>query len=173
MKNISVDNLRTNSIGTRLRIIVLACTDEKRRFSTLEAGSKVSAGTWRTWWTRGTTPSGALVEGAAKIWPEYAYWLATGCTDIRCGHDMPDLAPTAKGYLSSWPEEASTRVENIRKTISQEYFKRCVELAELQEKGEHQNKLKFQYLEVANRERRKEIEHNFEIKLAYEDTYIA
>lgn len=164
MKNIFVDNLRKNSIETRLRIIVLACTDEKRRFSTLESGCEVSAGTWRTWWTRGTTPSGALIEGAAKIWPEYAYWLATGCTDIRCGHDMPELAPEAKGYLSNWPEEASKRDRNIKKKISQEYLRRCVELADQQD----QSDLKIQFLEVANRERKKEIDANFEVKLVYE-----
>lgn len=171
MKNIFVDNLRNNSIETRLRMIVLACTDEKRRFSTLEAGSEVSAGTWRTWWTRGNTPSGALVEGAAKIWPEYAYWLTTGCTDIRCGHDMPDLAPEAKGYLSNWPEEATVRNKKIGKTISQTYLKGCIELAQLQEKKAPQNRLKFQHLTVTNREREKEIIANFEIELAYEEKY--
>jgi len=61
--------LTENSIASRLKLVVLAQTPDKRRFPMLELLTGVSENTWRTWWKRGGTPSGALVEGVARAWP--------------------------------------------------------------------------------------------------------
>jgi len=77
------------TIAARLKLVIEAEVASRGRYSFLGGRTAVSAGTWRTWWTRGGVPNGALVEAAASLWPQYAYWLATGCTDARCGHIRP------------------------------------------------------------------------------------
>jgi hypothetical protein len=76
-------------IDARLRLLVCAVTPEKRRFPTLEEKTSVKENTWRTWWVKGKTPGGALIEGAARAWPEYAFWLVSGLTDGEYGHGRP------------------------------------------------------------------------------------
>ncbi len=75
-----------NNISDRLKLIVKAETPEKGRFPFLESHSGINAATWRTWWTRGAAPNGYLVEAAGLLWPQYAFWLATGLTDVCNGH---------------------------------------------------------------------------------------
>lgn len=96
--------LMAPGIAARLKLLVLDQTPEKRRFPTLERLTGVKESTWRTWWQRGASPNGALVEGAARAWPEYAFWLATGLTDVDCGHRMPQPHLAVLGYLESYPE---------------------------------------------------------------------
>lgn len=76
-------------IGDRLRLLISELTPEKRRFPTLQELTGITESTWRTWWTRGGVPSGSLIEGASRAWPEYAFWLATGAEDFRFGHHAP------------------------------------------------------------------------------------
>lgn len=80
------------TLSARLRSVIEAETDARGRFAFLGERSNVPAATWRTWWTRGATPSGSLLEAAANLWPQYALWLTTGCTDVRCGHIKPRSA---------------------------------------------------------------------------------
>lgn len=116
--------LTANTIAARLKLVVLAQTPDKRRFPTLEVLTGVSENTWRTWWKRGGTPSGALVEGVARAWPEYAFWLATGLTDVEYGHQIPELHISVVGYISNYPE-GKLKEERI---LAIEYFKVCKEL---------------------------------------------
>lgn len=121
------EELMANTIASRLKLIILAETSDKRRFPNLESQTGVSESTWRTWWTRGGTPSGALIEGAGRAWPEFAFWLITGMTDIEFGHRMPELHICVHGYLDNWPEHQSTS----EKAYATQYFKVCKELQEL------------------------------------------
>ena len=116
--------LRRDSISTRLKLVIYCNTKEKRRFPQLETLTGIPQATWRSWWKHGVVPSGALVEAVAKQWPEFAYWLATGMTDIDCGHRMPDLHPIAQGYINNWPEggEGSQQNDDIKSDFSAQYF---------------------------------------------------
>lgn len=79
-----------NSITERLKKLIDHTLLPDRRFKALEELTKISSGTWRTWWNRNSKPSGEMIEAAAKIWPECAFWLATGITDPSHGHVSPD-----------------------------------------------------------------------------------
>lgn len=84
--NSEVQWVGESNISDRLKLIVKAETPEKGRFPFLETHSGINAATWRTWWTRGAAPNGYLVEAAGLLWPQYAFWLATGLTDVCNGH---------------------------------------------------------------------------------------
>ena len=116
--------LRNDSISTRLKLVIYCNTKEKRRFPQLENLTGIPQATWRSWWKHGVVPSGALVEAVAKQWPEFAYWLVTGMTDIDCGHRMPDLHPISLGYINNWPEggEGSQQNKDIKSDFSAQYF---------------------------------------------------
>lgn len=76
-------------IGERLRAIVENCTKETRRFKDLEEKSVVSAEAWRSFWNGKQRPSAEMIEAVAQLWPEYAFWLATGIDDTGFGHRTP------------------------------------------------------------------------------------
>lgn len=98
-------SLLRNGIGSRLRMLVVAKTTEKKRFEALEQATGISKATWRTWWRRETTPTGKLVEAAAKAWPEHAFWLSCGLTDVEAGHNMPyPPPPIVRAYINTYPE---------------------------------------------------------------------
>ena len=126
--------LTANTIAARLKLVVLAQTPDKRRFPTLEVLTGVSENTWRTWWKRGGTPSGALVEGVARAWPEYAFWLATGLTDVEYGHRMPPLHISVVGYVSNYPD---WKLKKDR-TLAAEYFKVSKELQDSSHEGDNE-----------------------------------
>ncbi|MFC0349666.1 hypothetical protein [Undibacterium danionis] len=67
-------------------------TTELKKYKELEELTGITAATWRSWWNRGSTPSGELIEAACKLWPNYAFWLVTGITDQYHGHDSPKLS---------------------------------------------------------------------------------
>ena len=77
------------ALTARLKLVIESEIKGRGRYAQLAARSSVPAETWRSWWTRGGTPNGALLEAAAKLWPQYAFWLATGSTDSSCGHIKP------------------------------------------------------------------------------------
>lgn len=124
--------LTANTIAARLKLVVLAQTPEKRRFPTLEVLTGVSENTWRTWWKRGGTPSGALVEGIGRAWPEYAFWLTTGLTDAEYGHRIPPLHISVQGYVSNYPDLTLKK----DRTLAAEYFKVSKELQDLNSSNE-------------------------------------
>lgn len=72
-------------------------TPEKRRFAILAQLTGIHEGALRTWWNRGSLPTGTMLEGIAKAWPEHAFWLATGIADEDGGHNP---AGTAGGRVA-------------------------------------------------------------------------
>lgn len=90
------------SIRSRLLEVLKQRTDEARRFKSLEESTRISGATWRTFWNRNSTPSGEMVEAIARLWPQYAFWLATGGTDPLAGHVAP---PGVEGIWENVNEE--------------------------------------------------------------------
>ncbi|MFM0230817.1 hypothetical protein [Paraburkholderia sediminicola] len=76
-------------IRVRTRALIEHAVDAPRRFKDLEEIAGISAGTWRTFWTRSTYPSAQMLEALAQAWPQYAFWLVTGVTDPDSGHVAP------------------------------------------------------------------------------------
>jgi hypothetical protein len=161
--------LRQNSLSTRLKLLLMAETKERGRYSSLEVETGIPAATWRTWWSRGGSPGGQLVEAAAQKWPQFAYWLVTGHTDIRCGHDMPALAPEARGYISNWPEEATLRKKSIKNGYSQQYLKLSMQLEGNETASDVEAQMRTETLRIVSSRRLAEITENFKTKLDFED----
>jgi len=161
--------LRDNTISTRMKLILLAETKDRGRFSFMEVNSNVPAATWRTWWTRGGAPNGVLLEAVAKLWPHYAYWLITGKTDIRCGHTAPSMASilATHGYFENWPEESSMPNDEIKNGYSKEYLKLTHEIDGV-DRSDVSFAIKMASLQMITGRRRQEISENFEVKLEYE-----
>lgn len=164
----ATEGLRQNTVAVRLKLVLLAMTPERGRFPSLEQKTGIPTATWRTWWTRGGTPSGLLLEAVGKLWPEYAYWLLTGHTDVRCGHDMPELDAGAKGYISNWPEETTLREKKIKTGYSREYFKVMQEIDAIEDTTEVSYQVKIASLRMISNRRKDELTANFSVKMAFE-----
>lgn len=79
-------------LSERLRCLIQAHTSDRRRAKELEEMTGVPAASWKNFWTRKQRPTVQMIETAAKQWPQFALWLATGCTDEATGHSAPDNA---------------------------------------------------------------------------------
>lgn len=106
------------SIAHRTRLIILATTPEKGRFSWLEDRTGIARNTWQTFWkSSSAVPSGAMIQSIARLFPRYAFWLASGLTDLEFGHTYPPHA-----MAKCFPENDSTEE---RKRFD-DYFSHCM-----------------------------------------------
>lgn len=161
--------LRDGDLASRLKLLLITETPDRGRFSQLETQTGIAAATWRTWWTRGAVPSGALVEAVAKCWPHYAYWLITGRTDIRCGHEMPSTEGTAaQGYISNWPEGGIYKEHRIQTGYSRKYLKLTLELDESSDPLSADFRVQKAPLDLIVKQRQEEIDQNFNVPLRLE-----
>lgn len=85
----------------------------------LEAESGVRSSKWRLFASGSQKATPELIEATARMWPQYAFWLATGVTDIANGHAAPDTATT-------FPEYSHGEDEN-----STYYFKQSIKLLDM------------------------------------------
>lgn len=157
------DELTENTLSTRMKCVIYAKTDEKRRFPRLEGLTKIPITTWRSWWKNGVTPSGVLVEAIARQWPEHAYWLITGMTDRRCGHVSPKLPNVAIGHIVNWPEPDADELDD--QPYSKTYLRSCLDIASHDDKDDRTNKdVLLHALPYVASMRFDEIKSNFEDK---------
>ncbi|MDE4919574.1 hypothetical protein ACUXAV_004539 [Cupriavidus metallidurans] len=73
---------------------------------------------WRSVFTRRQKPTPSMIQALARLWPSYAFWLATGITDAANGHIAPMTALT-------FPERVYSEDGG-----SSSYFHQCLELLE-------------------------------------------
>ncbi|MGH8854474.1 MAG: hypothetical protein ACREWI_09365 [Telluria sp.] len=105
-------------IHERLKAVIVAETDESGRFGWLQKKTGISRNTWQTWWDKvDSSPSGKMVEAAARLWPKYGFWLATGMTDEEYGHTFPKTLPKS----TTWPEYEGREIRG-----GGDYFGHCV-----------------------------------------------
>lgn len=64
----------------------------------LEAQTGVKSSKWRLLASGKQKVTPELIEAAARLWPQYAFWLATGITDVANGHTAPETATTFPEY---------------------------------------------------------------------------
>lgn len=84
----------------------------------LEEQTGISSGRWRNFFSGQQKAATDMVEAAAKLYPEYGFWLSTGITDSSFGH----TAPTT---VIAFPE----RVNDVD-FYSRQYFAKSLELAD-------------------------------------------
>lgn len=61
-------------------------------WETLDRYTGISAQRWRKAYARRQRPTPDMIEALAKMYPDYAFWLATGITDATNGHIAPMTA---------------------------------------------------------------------------------
>lgn len=74
------------SIQDRFREVIRHNTSEARRFADLQALTGITANSWNKAYNLKQRPTPEMLQAVAQLWPEYAFWLATGVTDARNGH---------------------------------------------------------------------------------------
>lgn len=100
-------------ISERLRSLIHSQTTDRRRAKELEEATGVPAANWKNFWTRKQRPTSHMIETAAKRWPQFALWLATGVTDEANGHSAPDEA---------WGLNPSARAEKTDEGEAESYL---------------------------------------------------
>lgn len=78
------------NLSERMRELIVFATDEYRRYKQLEITTGIQADTWKSWFHGRQRPTVEMIESAGKQWPQYAFWLTTGFTDIAHGHIAPE-----------------------------------------------------------------------------------
>lgn len=83
---VSFSGFVMSEIKDRLKELLAMQTPERGRFSSLEEWSTIPADNWKSFWYGRQRPTAEMIQFAARKWPEYGFWLATGLTDGLHGH---------------------------------------------------------------------------------------
>ncbi|WP_413443982.1 hypothetical protein [Herbaspirillum frisingense] len=106
------------SVRKRLQQIVAAEVPEKGRFGWLEEQTGIPRATWQSLYRRETaSPSGEMIQAIGRLFPRYAFWLATGLTDSHYGHTLPRHSKSfPEGHVGNWHKRFD------------DYFSHCMEM---------------------------------------------
>ena len=98
------------NVAKRLRAIIAQEVNARTRYLTLQDSTGIKTDTWKNFWFERREADVNMLEAVARLWPQYAYWLATGATDAVNGHFCPtselQIEPssiTNKGNVSDLP----------------------------------------------------------------------
>lgn len=121
-----MDSTQTESMDLRDRLNAITAHQlgGRGRFKQLAEASGVGMDSWKNTWHNKQRPTTEMVQFVARAWPQYAFWLVTGITDARHGHQAPD--------------ECDTYPENFRTSRpgAEPYFRHAVDMLERRERGE-------------------------------------
>lgn len=94
-------------IKERMKQVIAVGTRDRTRYVELKEKTGISGDIWKKFWFNQRQPDAYMIEALARTWPEYAYWLVTGSTDVANGHICPSSAfcfeLTNKSLLTSKP----------------------------------------------------------------------
>ena len=96
----------------RMKAVLQEKTEGSRRFKMLEEKTKIPATNWTNWYHGRQRATQEMIQALSRLYPEYAFWIATGITDWTHGHTCPAHAvaapntmkfkhPAAKSYFES------------------------------------------------------------------------
>ena len=94
---------RVWSLKNRLLALLAMQVEEKGQYKTLETLTGIKATHWRDFAAGKQRPTAEMIEAASKLWPQHAFWLATGISDAEHGHvapgneDFPFKGPKSEG----------------------------------------------------------------------------
>jgi hypothetical protein len=78
-----------NRISDRLKSLIDCRTDKRGKFAQLEAATNITAESWKSFYYGRQRPNPDMIEAIATMWPDCAFWLATGIEDETHGHVDP------------------------------------------------------------------------------------
>ncbi|MDO6387650.1 hypothetical protein [Uliginosibacterium sp. 31-12] len=76
-----------------MKLLIESKLPKYGRFQRLEDLSKIKVSVWKSWWAGRQRATAQMVEAVALIWPEHAYWLATGDELPKEGLTNPARSP--------------------------------------------------------------------------------
>jgi hypothetical protein len=77
------------SVAKRLRILISHEVNDRTRYLSLQEKTRIKSDVWKNFWFERREADTYMLEAISRSWPEYAYWLATGSTDVLNGHMAP------------------------------------------------------------------------------------
>lgn len=82
------------SLNERALLAVIAVTPERGRPRFLEERTQISGESWKKFLGGYQRVTLDMVEAVCREWPEYAFWINTGLTDVEHGHvSVPGVLP--------------------------------------------------------------------------------
>ena len=107
----------------RLNAITVHQLGGRGRFKELAEASRIGMDSWKNTWHKKQRPTTEMVQFVARAWPQFAFWLATGITDMAHGHQAPE---SSENFL-----ETMYRTRDS----AEPYFRRMIGLLESRERG--------------------------------------
>lgn len=101
------------SVDDRLRQIISTSLQDRVRYIELEARTQISADIWKNFWFKRRKADAKMLESLAREWPQFAFWLATGATDVQNGH----VCPSSVACLEWKTDTLQTAPEVLRKSV--------------------------------------------------------
>ncbi|GAB2895677.1 hypothetical protein GCM10027046_26190 [Uliginosibacterium flavum] len=121
-----------SSINSRMKDLIESKLPKYGRFQRLEELSKIKVSVWKSWWARRQRATAQMVEAVALIWPEHAYWLATGDELPKEGFTSPAKEPEFEfSAIAGITQQVLTRRFSILKELTG-----CLDWNALEQDGE-------------------------------------
>lgn len=108
----------------RLNAITAWAFPGRGRFKALANASGISFDSWKGTWHNKQRPTTEMVQFVARAWPQFAFWLATGITDLAHGHQAPE---GSENFLETMYRPRAG---------AEPYFRHMVDMLERRERGE-------------------------------------
>lgn len=93
------------TVKERLKLAIASKTRDRTRYVQLKELTGISGDIWKNFWFDRREPDALMLEAVSRAWPEYAYWLVTGATNVTNGHLCPETAlcyePSATPLITS------------------------------------------------------------------------
>jgi hypothetical protein len=80
------------SVAKRLREVIAVEVNDRTRYLSLQESTGIKSDIWKNFWFGRREADTAMLQEISRLWPQYAYWLATGSTDAINGHTCPKSA---------------------------------------------------------------------------------
>jgi hypothetical protein len=81
------------SLNDRVRQVVVTESPERGRPKFLEERTNLPAQSWKKFLEGRQRASLDMAEAVCREWPEYAFWISTGLTDVEHGHVSAEGMP--------------------------------------------------------------------------------
>jgi hypothetical protein len=79
----------TMKLSDRLKAVIEANSRPRGRFPELAEKTSIGHESWKSFWYGRQRPTVEMIEVILLMWPQHAFWVATGRTDSENGHTAP------------------------------------------------------------------------------------
>ena len=82
----------------RIKTVIEREIPEEKRYKDLAVATEIGADSWRKLFDNKQRPTMQMIDAVCNLWPQYAFWIATGIDDCESGHiaAAPTMHPEAE-----------------------------------------------------------------------------